>query len=230
MVGSSDEFLLVDPLMDVERFLELMNDSRGKVVGVVDTHIHADHLSGSREIQRIFGCPLLMHEGTAVNFQFDKLSEGEHELAGLKVRVIHTPGHAPEHICLLVEDAVLLSGDCLLIGDVGRIDLGRGNVEQSYDSLYTKLLNLDDRVEVLPAHVGEKHFVSGGTSSTIGIERRSNPALQLKSRSEFLHYMTKGWPLKPAHYELFVEVNRGMINLSEAQELAKAKQGELYSD
>ncbi len=216
--------------MDVERFLELVKESKGRIVGVVDTHIHADHLSGSREIQKIVGCPLFMHEGSPVNFRFNKLGEGEYDLAGLKVRVLHTPGHAPEHISLLVDSTVLLSGDCLLIGDVGRIDLGRGDVKQLYDSLYTSLLKLDDGVEVLPAHVGEKHFVSGGTSSTIGIERRSNPALQLKSRSEFVEYMTKGWPHKPAHYELFVKVNRGLMNLSEAQELAKAKQGELYSD
>lgn len=216
--------------MDVERFLELVNESSGRIAGVVDTHIHADHLSGAREIQKIVGCPLFMHEGSPANFPFDKLTEGEYDLGGLKVQVIHTPGHAPEHISLLVDRKVLLSGDCLLIGDVGRIDLGRGDVEQLYDSLYTKLLKLEDGVEVLPAHVGEKHFVSGGTSSTMGIERRSNPALQLKSRSEFVEYMTKGWPPKPAHYELFVKVNRGLMNLSEAQELAKAKQGELYSD
>ncbi len=215
--------------MDVERFLELVNESRGKIVGIIDTHIHADHLSGAREVQRIVGCPLFMHEESPANFPFDKLTEGEYNLAGLKVQVIHTPGHAPEHISLLIDGSALLSGDCLLIGDVGRIDLGRGDVEQLYDSL-TKLLKLEDRVEVLPAHVGEKHFVSGGTSSTIGIERRSNPALQLKSKSEFLDYMTTAWPTKPAQYELFVKVNRGVMNLSDAQELAKAKQGELYSD
>lgn len=214
--------------MDIERFLELVNESKGRIVGVIDTHIHADHISGSRDVQRVVGCPILMRDGSPVNFPFQGLSEGKHDLAGLSVRVIDTPGHAPEHISLLIEDTILLSGDCLLIGDVGRIDLGRGNVEQMCGSL-SKLMNLEDRVEVLPAHVGEKHFVSAGTSSTIGIERRSNPALQFKSRQKFQDYMTTSWPPKPAHYELFVDVNRGAMNLSDAQELAKAKQGELYS-
>jgi glyoxylase-like metal-dependent hydrolase (beta-lactamase superfamily II) len=215
--------------MDIERFLELVNESKGKIVGVVDTHIHADHLSGSREVQKAVGCPIFMHEGSPLNFSFEKLAEREYDLAGLKVQVIYTPGHAPEHVSLLIDGTALLSGDCLLVGDVGRTDLGRGNVEQLYDSL-AKLLKLEDRIEILPAHVGKKHFVSGGTSSTIGIERRSNPALQLKSKSEFSDYMTKGWPPKPAHNELFVNVNRGLMELSEAQGLAKAKQGELYSD
>ena len=216
--------------MDIERFLELVNESKGKIVGVVETHIHADHLSGSREVQKAVGCPIFMHEvSSPLNFPFKKLVEGEYDLAGLKLQVIHTPGHAPEHISLLIDDSVILSGDCLLVGDVGRTDLGRGNVEQLYDSL-ARLLKLEDRIEILPAHVSKKHFVSGGTSSTIGIERRSNPALQLKSKSEFFDYMTKGWPPKPAHNELFVKVNRGLMELSEAQGLAKARQGELYSD
>jgi len=217
---STKEFLIVDPLMDIERFLHKVNEKGGRVVGVVDTHIHADHLSGSREIQRVTGCPIFMHHSSPVSFQIDHLDEKEYDLAGLKIRVIHTPGHAYEHICLFTEGR-LLTGDCLLVGDVGRIDLGRGEAERLYDSLYTKLLALDDEVEVLPGHVGGKHYVSGGKSSTIGIERRTNPALQAKSKREFLEYMSEGWPPKPDRYELFVKVNSGEFDLDHAQQLAK---------
>jgi len=91
-------------------------------------------------------------------------------------------------------------------------------------------MRLEDRVEVLPAHVGKQHFVSGEISSTIGIERRLNPALQVKSQSEFHEYMTVGWPPKPSCHELFVQVNSGELDLTAAQELAKVAQGELYSD
>lgn len=221
---------MVDPLMDVERLLEPITNAKGEVAAAIDTHIHADHLSGAREIQRITGCPVLMYESSQVKFPIETLTEAHYEMAGLQLKVFHTPGHAPEHICLLVNDTVLLTGDCLLVRDVGRADLGRGDTDLLYDSLFNKLLALDDSVEILPAHVGRKHFVAGDTSSTIGIERRASPALQAKSKSEFHEYMTKGWPPKPPHYELFVKVNSGEVDLNEAQELAKASQGELYLD
>jgi glyoxylase-like metal-dependent hydrolase (beta-lactamase superfamily II) len=219
--GSSKEFLVVDPLMDVERFLEETAAAKGKVVGAIDTHVHADHLSGSREIRRLTGCPIFMYHSSPVHFQINPLSEGEFDLAGLRVRVIHTPGHAQEHICLLVEGR-LLTGDCLLVGDVGRVDLGRGEAEQLYDSLFSKLLALDDTVEVFPGHIGSKHFVSGGTSSTIGVERGNNPALRSKSKQEFLKYMSEGWPPKPEKYKLFVKVNSGELGLAQAQQVANS--------
>lgn len=224
------EFAIVDPLMDAERFLEPIRALGGRAIAVIDTHVHADHLSGSREIQRLTGCPIFMHESSQVKFLFNPLTERDYELAGLKVRVIHTPGHAPEHICLLLNELALLTGDCLLVRDVGRTDLGRGDPNLLYDSLIKKLLALDDRVEVLPAHVGKKHFVAGDTSSTIGIERRANPALQTKSKAEFIEYMTQGWPPKPASHELYVKVNSGELDLSQAQQLSKMTQGELYSE
>lgn len=220
--------MIVDPLMDVERFLELIKAEFGKLVAVVDTHIHADHLSGAREIQKMTGCPIYMYESSRVKFEFSPLREGELKIGGVKIKAIHTPGHAPEHVCLLLDDTTLLSGDCLLVRDVGRTDLGRGSPAELHESLFSKLMSFEDRIEILPAHVGKQHFVSGDTSSTIGIERKSNPALQVKSQLEFQEYMTNGWPPKPPHHELFVQVNSGELELSAAQELAKSAQGELY--
>ena len=232
LLGSdeSKEFLIVDPLMDVERFLEIVNTAGGRLVAIIETHVHADHLSGAREIQRMVGCPIYMYASSRVLFNFSPLTEGELEIGGIKITVLHTPGHAPEHVCLLMNGASLLTGDCLLVRDVGRTDLGRGSPDELYTSLFSKLMRLEDRVEVLPAHVGKQHFVSGETSSTIGIERRLNPALQVKSQPEFHEYMTVGWPPKPPCHELFVQVNSGELDLTAAQELAKVAQGELYSD
>ncbi len=227
---SSDQFLVVDPLMDLERFMEPIRSANGKVAAIIDTHIHADHLSGAREMQKLTGASILMHETSPVRFTVEPLGDGERVLADVKLKVIHTPGHTPEHISLLINDRTLVSGDCLLVRDVGRTDLRRGEPNQLYDSLFTKLLALDDRVEIFPAHVGRKHFVSGDTKSTIGAERAANPALQVKSRKEFREYMTEGWPPKPTHYELFVKVNSCELQLSEAQELARVRQGELYTD
>ena len=215
--GSWKEFILVDPLIDVDRFMKKAQQEGGKIVGVIDTHVHADHISGSREIQKLSGCPIYMHQTSPVKFPFLPLVEKEYRMAGLDIRVLHTPGHAPEHVCLLIEDKTALTGDTLLVKDVGRADLGRGDANQLYDSIFNKLLRLDDSVEVMPGHVGKAHYVSGDNSSTIGQERRTNPALQTKTREEFLQYMREGWPPKPAHYEEYVKVNSGLMELSEAQ-------------
>ena len=217
LVGSGSEFILVDPLIEVERFTKSAQLRDGKIVGVIDTHVHADHLSGSRAIQKLTGCPIYMNEASPVNFPFVALAEKEYSLAGSKIRVIHTPGHAPEHVSLLVDGRTVLTGDTLLIGDVGRADLGRGDASKLYDSLFSKLLALEDHVEVMPGHVGKAHFVSAGTSSTIGLERQTNSALQAKTREEFIRYMTEGWPPKPDHYELYVQVNSGFLDLRDAK-------------
>jgi len=217
LIGSGKEFVLVDPLIDVERFMKSVQLDGGKIIGVFDTHVHADHFSGSREIQKLAGCPIYMHESSPVKFPFTRLEEKQYNMAGLKIQVLHTPGHAPEHVSLLVEDRVVLTGDTLLVRDVGRVDLGRGDANQLYDSLFSKLLKLPDNVEVFPGHVGKAHFVAGDTSSTIGAERRTNPALQSKAREDFIQYMTEGWPPKPAHYEQYIKVNCGLTEVGEAQ-------------
>jgi hydroxyacylglutathione hydrolase len=217
LAGSRKEFILVDPLIGVEQLLKKVQQEKGKILGVIDTHVHADHISGSREIQKLNACPIYMYEMSPVKFPFVPLTEREYNMAGLKIRVFHTPGHAPEHVCLLVEDKVVLTGDTLLVRDVGRTDLGRGDPNQLYDSIFNKLLMLEDHVEVLPGHVGKAHFVSGDVSSTIGLERRTNPALKAKTREEFLQYMREGWPPKPAHYEQCIKVNSGLMELREAQ-------------
>ena len=216
LVGSGKEFILVDPLIDVDRFTKSSQLGGGKIVGVIDTHVHADHLSGSREIQKLTACPIYMYETSPVRFPFASLEEKDYHMAGVKIHVIHTPGHAPEHVSLLVDEKAVLTGDTLLVKDVGRVDLGRGDSSQLYDSLFHKLLRLEDHVEVMPGHVGKAHFVSGDTSSTIGLERRTNSALQVKTREEFLRYMTEGWPPKPAHYERYMKANCGLMEAREA--------------
>ena len=210
MVGSGKEFVLVDPLSDVDRFMKAVRSEGDRIVGVIDTHVHADHASGTRKIQALTDCPLYMYQTSPVKFPFSPLEERMYDLAGVKIQVLHTPGHAPEHVSLLVEEKSVLTGDTLLVQDVGRVDLGRGDPDQLYDSLFGKLLKLEDRVEVFPGHVGKAHHVSADISSTIGHERKSNPALQVKTREEFVRYMTEGWPPKPANYEHYVKLNCGI--------------------
>jgi hydroxyacylglutathione hydrolase len=217
LAGSRKEFILVDPLIDVEQLLKKVQQEKGKILGVIDTHVHADHISGSREIQRLNACPIYMHETSPVKFPFLPLTEKEYHLANLNLRILHTPGHAPEHVSLLIDDDVVLTGDALLVGDVGRTDLGRGDPTQLYYSIFNKLLTLKDHVKVMPGHVGNAHFVSGDTSSTIGQERRNNPALKMKTRRDFSRYMREGWPPKPTHYKECIKVNSGLMDLKEAQ-------------
>lgn len=218
LLGSPNrgEYLLIDPLMDYERFLP----EGPHVKYVIDTHIHADHLSGVRQICSISGAKMMMHRSASISDEFLSLDDEEElDLSGLEVKVIHTPGHAPEHISLLVDKKFLLSGDSLLIRDVARTDLGRGDNRQLYKSLFERLSLLDDGVGVYPAHIGSQHFLSGELSSTIGIEKRLNPVLQIKSFDEFVQYMTEGWPPKPNYHELYVKVNMGLMTLGEAQSL-----------
>jgi glyoxylase-like metal-dependent hydrolase (beta-lactamase superfamily II) len=229
LIGSekTGKCILVDPLVDTERYEQFLKEHNLNIVAFVDTHTHADHLSGLRYFNSLYpSATLAMHEAAPTNFQCKKLKDGERldDLIGLSVpiKVIYTPGHAIDHISLHLESqgvSRLLSGDCLFIGDVGRTDLGRGDNDLMYDSLFHKLLQLDSSTEVYPAHIGAKHFLATEKVKTqIGVERDSNPALQLKSKEEFFKYMTDGWPPKPPYYEEIVSINLGRLLLSDTQE------------
>jgi glyoxylase-like metal-dependent hydrolase (beta-lactamase superfamily II) len=213
----SGKSIVVDPLTDTERYETYLKERNLKVAAIVDTHTHADHLSGLRNFSALYpDAVLAMHESTPATFSFHKIKDGDHleDLIGLSfaIKVIYTPGHATNHICLLLETLPLklISGDCLFIGDVGRTDLGRGDNEQMYESLFHKLLLLPRDTEVYPAHVGAKHFISSGkVSTTIGIEQETNPALLAGSKEKFVKYMTEGWPPKPDRYKEIIDVNLG---------------------
>ena len=220
--------ILVDPMVNIERYEPFLKEKTLEIIALVDTHTHADHLSGLRYFSELFPAAIMaMHETAPTNFQCTKLKDGAHleKMIGasdFSIKVMYTPGHATDHVCLLIEASgtpILLSGDCLFIGDVGRTDLGRGDNDLMYDSLFHKLLLLDPSTEVYPAHIGAKHFLATEKVKTsIGVERDTNPALQVKSKQEFHKYMTEGWPPKPAYYEEIISINLGKMSLSDAQE------------
>jgi glyoxylase-like metal-dependent hydrolase (beta-lactamase superfamily II) len=224
--------ILIDPLTDTDRYLSFLQGHDLEVVLLLDTHTHADHLSGLRSFSKLFPrAARAMHETAPAGFVNTKLRDGEQvqsfiDLQGT-IRVIYTPGHATDHICLIVESSgghKLISGDCLFIGDVGRTDLGRGDNDQMYDSLFNKLLTLPPETEVYPAHVGAKHFLANTkVSTTIAAEKETNPALQIRSKPDFFKYMAEGWPPKPSHYQDIIEINIGRKPMSEApDELLRA--------
>jgi glyoxylase-like metal-dependent hydrolase (beta-lactamase superfamily II)/rhodanese-related sulfurtransferase len=213
----SREALIVDPQYDVLPYIELADERGYRVTDVIDTHLHADHVSGNRTLAARTRARLWLHESADVCFPYDALVDGQQlQLGQLVIRVIHTPGHRPESICLLISNpprspmpSILLSGDTLFVGDVGRPDFGGPEGAQSQHASIQRLLELEDYIEVFPAHFEGScgKGMCGRPSTTIGFERRFNPVLQL-SASDFLH-TTEEVPARPLNMTAIMATNRG---------------------
>ena len=189
---------------------------------MIDTHLHADHISGNRKLAAATGAELCLHESADVLFPFRGLRDGEEiHLGTLLLRIVHTPGHRPESISIVLvnpprspEPSMVLSGDTLFVGDVGRPDFGGAEgARQEYQSVQ-RLLGLHDYVEVFPAHF--EGFcgkgMCGRPSTTIGFERRFNPVLQL-SEADFLA-MASEVPARPLNMTAILDTNRGAADYS----------------
>jgi hydroxyacylglutathione hydrolase len=189
---------------------------------VIDTHIQADHLSGGRSLSEKIGAQYCLHTSADIGFAFTPLTDGlELDLGNVTVKVLHTPGHTPESICLLVTDKsrgpepwFLLTGDTLFVGAVGRPDLP-GNADESaaqlYDSLREKVLELPETLEIYPAHFSGSVCgagMSGKPMSTLAFEKRWNPTLRL-DRDDFIELMTRSVLPKPAEMETILRINQG---------------------
>lgn len=217
---------MCDPHVEhVDDYLALAEAVGARVGHVFETHVQADHLSGAETLAERCGARVYVHEAADVAFPHIDLRHGDEiQLGNDYVRVLHTPGHAPEHVCLLVGDRTrgpdpwfVLTGDTLFVGDSGRPDLhGEGHAMRLaadlYDSLQTKLLTLDDAVEVYPSHFAGSacgRSMSAKPSSTIGFERRFNPALQLPDRDAFVAYALRDLPPPPASRAQIRQLNAG---------------------
>jgi hydroxyacylglutathione hydrolase len=213
----SREAAVVDPQLDIQPYLDLAVERDYHITDVIDTHLHADHVSGNRALSQTTGARLWLHESADVRFAFKPLKDGQElHLGQLVLRVIHTPGHRPESICLLVTNpprspmpSILLSGDTLFVGDVGRPDFGGPDGAQTQFDSIQKLLHLEDYVEVFPAHFEGScgKGMCGRPSTTIGFERRFNPVLQL-SVHDFLD-STGAVPARPLNMSAIMATNRG---------------------
>jgi glyoxylase-like metal-dependent hydrolase (beta-lactamase superfamily II)/rhodanese-related sulfurtransferase len=197
LVGCEDSrvAMIVDPHLDrVDRYLALAVERGVRVHYVVDTHTHADHFSATRELAKELGARIVTHRLAATPFANLRVDDGESlRLGSLRMRVLHTPGHTADSMCLVFDDRVL-TGDTLLIGGTGRTDLPTGDAAALYDSLFGKLLHLDDGLAVYPAHDYKQR-----SSTMLGDEKATNPRLQKRDRDEFVALM-KGLDLKmPDH-------------------------------
>ena len=225
MIGSEGEAAVVDPRRDVEIYVEEAR-SRGLAIRhVIETHLHADFVSGHRELAQRTGARIYFGARAGARFEHVPVREGDEiRMGSVTLRFLETPGHTPESVSILVYDRTVsdepqsvLTGDTLFIGDVGRPDLlgARVSAEELagwlYDSLHEKLLKLPDETLVYPAHGAGSlcgRNISSETSSTIGQQRRFNYALQPMPREEFVRMMTTDLPEAPAYFSRDVRLNR----------------------
>lgn len=236
MIGDGGEAAVVDPRRDVDEYLDEARRNGLAIRHVIETHLHADFVSGHRELAQRTGAKIYF--GARADARFDHVAVRERDeirVGGVVLRFLETPGHTPESVSVLVidrskspEPASVLTGDTLFIGDVGRPDLLGARMSaaelagQLYDSLHGKLLKLPDSTKVYPAHGAGSlcgRNISSETSSTIGEQRRFNYALQPMGREDFVRMMTADLPEAPAYFSRDVAINReGAAGLSELPE------------
>jgi hydroxyacylglutathione hydrolase len=226
LVGSEGEAAVVDPQRDVDQYVAEAEASHLKIKYVIETHLHADFVSGHRELAARTGAEIVICARAGASFPHRAVKDGDELRVGkVRIRVLETPGHTPESISLVVIDTEVseepqkvLTGDTLFVGDVGRPDLAgaRGFTPQQmagmmYESLHEKLLKLNDEVEVWPAHGAGSmcgRNISKETSSTIGQQRRFNYALAPMARDEFVRLLTNDLPEVPAYFSTDAAINR----------------------
>ncbi|MGH7893681.1 MAG: MBL fold metallo-hydrolase [Candidatus Binatia bacterium] len=202
--GETCSGVLVDPeLSQIDRTLALVGKAGVRLHYVIDTHTHADHFSASRELARRLGVPSVMHRASVAPYVDVRVDDGETLIAGrLRLRILSTPGHTDDSISLVLPDRVL-TGDTLLRGGTGRTDLPTGNPEALYDSLFGRLLQLDDALAVYPGHNYKDAPVA-----TIGQEKSVNPRLQKRDRAAFVEQMRTLSLGMPDHLTEALRTNR----------------------
>lgn len=226
LIGSEGEAAVVDPQRDVDQYLEEANAQGLKIKYVIETHLHADFVSGHRELAERTGSEIVFGQKAGAELPHRAVRDGDEiRLGKVVLRFLETPGHTPEGVSVLVIDSEVsdqplkvLTGDTLFVGDVGRPDLAgsKGYTPQvmaamMYDTLHDKLSRLPDETEVYPAHGAGSmcgRNMSKETSSTIGEQRRSNYALKPMSKEEFVRMMTADLPEAPAYFSRDAEINR----------------------
>lgn len=225
--GSLGQCAVVDPQeRDVDAYLSFAAEKGMKVTHVFDTHVHADHRSGGREIARRTGAKYCLHRSAAVSFPFEPVEDGQKiPLGNTVVEVLHTPGHTSESISLVVGDLrrgpgpapwFVCTGDTLFVGSIGRPDLPgqtEAQAAQLWDSVHEKLLGLPDAIEIFPAHFAGSACgagMSGKPSSTLAFEKSWNPMLSL-DRDAFVRAMSEKVLAPPKGMDQMLAANRGQV-------------------
>jgi hydroxyacylglutathione hydrolase len=246
LLASQGEAVVVDPQRDVDIYLKAAEEHGAKIRHIFETHLHADFVSGHNELAARTGANIYIGARAGAKFPHVAVHDGfELPVGDALLKVLDTPGHTSESICLLITDKAkspdpwaVLTGDTLFLGDVGRPDLSKTHTPKElagllYDSLHHKLLKLGDEVLVYPAHGAGSlcgRNMRAERSSTIGTERLTNYALQIKSRDEFVQQLTTNLPTRPDYFLQDAEINReGAPTLADTPDLPQISAAELKS-
>jgi len=224
MVGSECVAAVIDPQRDVDIYLEAAAQKGWKIEHIIETHVHADFVSGHRELAERTGARIYLGEGSGAEFPHVAVKDGDElNFGNCHLKFLQTPGHTVESICILMNDAsqqdrpgILFTGDTLFVGDVGRPDLSGTYTPQQlaailYQSLHEKVLRLPDETQIYPAHGAGSlcgRQMSSESSSTIGKQKQTNYALMAKSSEEFVHLLTDDLPAAPEYFAQEVDLNR----------------------
>jgi len=244
MLASEGEAVVVDPQRDVEIYLKAAEANHVAIRHIFETHLHADFVSGHQELASRTGARIYIGEQAQATFPHVTVRDGfELQVGRMRITAFETPGHTPESMCFVISDEekspapwAVLTGDTLFLGDVGRPDLSKRYTPTQlagmlYDSLHGKLLKLPDDVLVYPAHGAGSlcgRNMRAERVSTIGTERLTNYALQIRSREEFVQQLTSNLPTRPAYFLQDAEINRtGAPALSDLPPLAPIEPAEL---
>lgn len=244
ILASEGEAIVVDPQRDVEIYLKTAESNQVVIRHVFETHLHADFVSGHRELATRTGARIYIGAEAQATFPHVAVRDGfELKVGKTRIMVLETPGHTPESICLVIVDEeksgdpwAILTGDTLFLGDVGRPDLSKRHSPAQlagmlYDSLHNKILKLNDKVLVYPAHGAGSlcgRNMRAERVSTIGTERLTNYALQIKSKAEFVQELTRNLPARPEYFLQDAEINRtGAAALSDLPALPALSPAEL---
>ena len=197
------EAVIIDPVLEnVEDYISILKELDLKLVKVIDTHIHADHITGASKLKQVTNCTTIMGEHTPADTVEIKVKDSEIiNIDNLKIRSMYTPGHTSDSYSFLL-DNYLFTGDTLLINGTGRTDFQNGSSKDAYNSLFNNLLKLPEETLVYPGH-----DYNGKFSSTIGNEKKFNPRLQVKSVDEYVDIMSKLNLAKPKMIETNVSRN-----------------------
>ena len=197
------EALIIDPVIEnVNQYVQLLKELDLNLVKVIDTHIHADHVTGASKLKDITKCTTIMGDHTPANTVEIKVKDDEYiNLDNLKIRAMYTPGHTSDSYSFLM-DNYLFSGDTLLINGTGRTDFQNGNAKDSYNSIFNKLLKLPEETLLYPAH-----DYKGEKVSSIGKEKKNNPRLQVDSVEQYIEIMNNLDLKKPISLDANVASN-----------------------
>lgn len=221
--GGQSTGIIVDPVEEeIDFYLEESKRLGMNIDYVIDTHLHADRISGARKLAGKTGAKYILHESAETNYEFFGVKDAEEIWVGnVKMKFLHTPGHTPEHIAIVVTDRTrgdepwfVLTGHTIMVGDAGRTELAT-SLEEGASDLFAslqKIMKLEDHLEVYPGAFSGSvcgRGLSGKPNSTIGFERRFNGSIQITDKQEFIQFMTKDVPPRPEDFLEKRKVNQG---------------------